>query len=72
VSEDPARQAVPLKVDGALMNVVAAAAMQSEAVRVGIATFLEGRELKGSWRLRITGAQLVPVEPIHEGAATPD
>lgn len=54
------RQTISLKPDGAVMSVIAQV-LQSDAIKIALGSFCEGRELEGQWALRITGAELVPV-----------
>lgn len=54
------RQTIPLRPDGAVMSVIAQV-LQSDAIKIALGSFCEGRELEGQWVLRITGAELVPV-----------
>jgi hypothetical protein len=55
------REPIALNPNGAVMNVMAQV-LQSDAVKIAIGSYLEGRDLKGTWNLRITGAELIPVK----------
>lgn len=72
------RLPVVLKSSGAvdvILGVVLDRITKDPVVKIALSAFIEGRRLKGSWGLRITGVELVPVEdpiPVHEGVVTPD
>lgn len=58
----PAREPIPINPNGAVMSVINQV-LQSDAIKIALGSFLEGRNLEGQWSLRITGAELIPVEP---------
>jgi hypothetical protein len=55
-----ASEAIELNPNGAVMSVLNIAT-QVDAVKIAIGSYLEGKGLKGDWRLEITGAKLVRV-----------
>jgi hypothetical protein len=57
------RKPVDLDPGGAVMSVLNAA-LQSDAIRIALGSFLEGRDLKGDWTLEITGARLAPKQSV--------
>lgn len=56
------RKPIQFDPNGAVMAAITHA-LRSDGVRLALSAFIEGRQLKGSWNLRIEGAVLVPVEP---------
>ena len=60
------RKPVALKPDAAVVSIlqqVVDRLSQADTIKVALGSFCEGRELKGEWTLRITGAELVPAGP---------
>lgn len=55
------REPITLNPNGAVVSILQMAS-QSDQIRVALAAFCEGRELKGQWSLRVTGAELVPAK----------
>ena len=57
-----ARQRVQLNPNGALLSVLVRSLSESREVQAATSAFLEARGLEGRWILRITSAELSPVE----------
>jgi hypothetical protein len=55
------RAPLVLSPEGAVVSVINQA-LQQDAMRIAVSSFLEGRGLEGNWTLRVTGAELVPVK----------
>ncbi len=55
------REPIVLDPNGAVTSILGLA-LQADSTRIALGAFCEGRQLKGPWSVRITSAELVPVE----------
>ncbi len=55
------RSAIALGNAGAVMSIINQA-LGNDAVKISLASYIEGRGLPGNWRLEIQAARLVPVD----------